>query len=342
MRLTTLAEKLGCELRGDGSVEIRGVAPIETAATGDLTFVANPRYERWLAQTKASAVVLATDFREVEIPSLRTPEPYLVFARAIELYHRPPEWPLGIHPTAVVAPSARIGENASIGPFVVVGDRVRIGAGARIASHVAIYADVEIGDRFLAHAHVTVREGVRIGNGVTLQAGVVVGSDGFGYVGTSDGRIHKIVQAGTVLLEDDVEIGANATVDRATVGVTVIRRSAKLDNLVMIAHGCEVGEGAMLAAQVGLSGSTRVGRYVRMGGQAGAAGHMTIGDGAQVAAQAGVANSVAPGQVVGGTPAVEMSLWRRLSVAAPRLPQLLRRVRRLEQSLGIEREDAKT
>lgn len=335
MKLRELADRLGCALEGDGDVEIVRAAPIESAGAGDITFVANPRYVRHLATTKASAVILAPDLPPVAIPSLRTANPHFAFAKAVEqLYEAPRPLP-GVHRTAVVAASAQIGVGASIGPCAVIGEKVQIGRDARIEAHVVIYPEVVIGDRFTAHAHVTVRERVHIGNDVTLQNGVVVGSDGFGYAVGPDGAIHKILHAGDVVLEDEVEIGANTTVDRAAVGSTVIRRGAKIDNLVMIAHGCEVGERSMLAAQVGLAGSTRVGRLVRMGGQAGAAGHLTIGDGAQVAAQSGVANSVPAGAVMGGYPAVDAAVWRRYSVALQHLPSLLRRVRRLEKRLGL-------
>jgi UDP-3-O-[3-hydroxymyristoyl] glucosamine N-acyltransferase len=270
---------------------------------------------------------------------LRTPEPYLAFARAVEEFYRPTPVSLGVHPTVVVAPTARIGTGASIGAYCVIGEGARIGRDARLAPHVVIYPEVQIGDRFVAHAQVTVRERVRIGNDVILYSGAVVGSDGFGYAVTRDGRIHKIVQAGDVVLEDEVEVGANAAVDRAAVGSTILRRGVKIDNLVQIGHGSDVGEGSMLAAQAGLSGSTRVGRFVRMGGQSGAAGHLTIGDGAQVAAQGGVASSVPPGAVVGGYPAVEAALWRRMTAALHRLPALLRRVRRLEKQLNPQDQD---
>jgi UDP-3-O-[3-hydroxymyristoyl] glucosamine N-acyltransferase len=336
MKLADLAERVGCELRGDGGVEIVRAAPIETAGPGDISFVANPRYARYLKTTRASAVVLRADAPEVPLPSLRTSNPQLAFARAVEHLYVPLEPPPGVHPTAVIAPGAVIGPRASIGAYAVIGERVRIGCDARIAPHVVIYPEVVIGDRFTAHAHATVRERVWIGNDVFLHAGVVIGSDGFGYVPSEDGGIHKIVQAGDVRLEDEVEIGANTTVDRAAVGSTVIRKGAKLDDLVMIAHGCEVGEQSMLAGQVGLAGSTRVGRWVRMGGQAGAAGHLTIGDGAQVAAQTGIASSVAAGAVVGGCPATDITTFRRVSAALRRLPSLLRRVRRLERLLGTE------
>jgi len=334
MKLAEIAQRIGCELQGDGEVEIERLAPIEEAQAGALTFVANPRYRPHLATTKASAVIVARNEPEVPLPCLRAADPYLAFSMALELFYVPPPLPAGIHPTAVIAPSARIGAGAAIGAHCVVGDEVSIGARARLDPHVVIYPQVRIGDDFRAYAHVTVRERVSIGHRVILQSGCVIGGDGFGYVMGADGTARKIIQAGTVILEDDVEIGANTTVDRATIGATVVRRGAKLDNLVMVAHGCSIGEGSALAAQVGLSGSTRVGRFVRLGGQVGAAGHMTIGDGAQVAAQSGVPNDVPAGAVVGGYPAVDIHQWRRYSAALLRLPELLRRVRRLERRAG--------
>jgi UDP-3-O-[3-hydroxymyristoyl] glucosamine N-acyltransferase len=342
MKLAEIAQRLGCELQGDGSIEITAIAPIEDAQPGTLTFLANPRYRSHLKTTRAAAVIVASTESDVALPALRAGDPYLAFAQALELFYVPPPQPAGIHPTAQIAASARIGRAAAVGPYSVVGEDVVIGDGARLDAHVVIYPEVRIGNGFRAYANVTVRERVSIGNGVTLQSGCVIGGDGFGYVLGADGQVRKIVQAGTVVIEDDVEIGANSTIDRATVGATVIRRGAKLDNLVMVAHGCTIGEGSALAAQVGLSGSTRVGRFVRMGGQVGSAGHLTIGDGAQVAAQSGVPNDVPAGAVVGGYPAVDMHVWRRLSAALPRLPELLRRVRRLESALGLQKRAAES
>jgi UDP-3-O-[3-hydroxymyristoyl] glucosamine N-acyltransferase len=242
--------------------------------------------------------------------------------------------PAGIHPTAVIAASAVVDEPVSIGAYVVVGEDVVIGSGATLHPHVTIYAGVRIGRDFVAHAGVVVREQVVIGNRVLLHPGVVIGGDGFGFAPGPDGAV-KIPQAGTVIVEDDVEVGANTTIDRATLGATIIRRGAKLDNLVMIAHNCEVGAHSFLAAQVGIAGSTKLGQGVQMGGQAGAAGHLTIGDGVQVAAQSGVPSSVPAGRTVGGYPAIEVALWRRVSAAVLRLPELLRRVRRLERRLDV-------
>jgi UDP-3-O-[3-hydroxymyristoyl] glucosamine N-acyltransferase len=341
MKLAEIAERLGCELRGDGTVEIHGLAPIDEATPGTLTFVANPRYREHLPTTRAAAVIVATNEAEVPLPSLRTADPYLAFSKAIDLFYVAPKLPAGIHPTAVIAPSATLGRDACVGPFCVIGDDVVIGDGARLDPHVVIYPEVRIGSGFRAYAQVTIRERVSIGDRVILQSGCVIGGDGFGYVMGADGRAHKITQAGTVVIEDDVEIGANTTVDRASVGATIIRRGAKVDNLVMIAHGCSIGEGSALAAQVGLSGSTRVGRFVRIGGQVGAAGHLSIGDGAQIAAQSGVPNDVPAGGIVGGYPAVEIHAWRRVSAAVLRLPELLRRVRRIEASLGLRKDSPK-
>lgn len=335
MTLAEIAERLGCELRGDGTIEIRAIRGLEQAGPGDLTFLANPKYAAQLAATRASAAIVATDATELPIATLRAPNPYLCFAQALTLFHRPLRPPPGIHPTAVVAPSARIAEPVSIGPYAVVGDDVVLGPGATIHPHVTLYPGVHVGRDFVAHAGVVVREHVRIGDRVVLHSGVVIGADGFGFAPSPTGAV-KIPQTGIVVIEDDVEVGANATVDRATLEATIIRRGAKLDNLVMIAHNCEVGAHSFLAAQVGIAGSTKIGRGVQMGGQAGAAGHLTIGDGVQVAAQSGVPNSVPAGKTIGGYPAVEVGLWRRTSAAILRLPELLRRVRRLERRLGLE------
>jgi UDP-3-O-[3-hydroxymyristoyl] glucosamine N-acyltransferase len=339
MRLAEIAGKIGCELRGDGEVEIHGVAPIEAAQEGTLTFLANPRYRGHLQTTKASAVILTVKEAEVGIPSLRSADPYLAFSKALELFYQPPLLPEGIHPTAVIAPTAAVGPGARIGPYCVVGEHVRIGSSACLDAHVVIYPEARIGDHLRAHAGVVVRERVVIGDRVVLQSGCVIGGDGFGYVAGGEGSPRRIVQAGSVILEDDVEVGCNTTVDRAAVGNTVIGRGTKLDNLVMIAHGCTIGESSLLAAQTGLSGSTRVGRFVRMGGQVGTAGHLTIGDGAQIAAQSGVPSDVDAGATVGGYPSTDIRIWRRVTAALPRLPQLLRRVRRIEARLGMRPED---
>lgn len=334
MTLAELAERLGCELRGDGTIVIDAIRGLEEAGPGDLTFLANPRYAAQLAATRASAAIVASGADDLAIATLRADNPYLCFARALTLFHRPLHPPPGIHQTAIVAGTATIAEPTSIGAYAVVGDGVVIGPGAVIHPHVTLYAGVKIGCDFVAHAGVVVREHARIGDRVVLHPGVVIGADGFGFAPGPEGAV-KIPQTGIVVLEDDVEIGANTTIDRATLEATIIRRGAKLDNLVMVAHNCEVGAHSFLAAQVGLAGSTKIGRGVQMGGQAGIAGHLEIGDGVQVAAQSGVPNSVPAGRIVGGYPAVEVGVWRRTVAALLRLPELLRRVRRLERRVGI-------
>lgn len=333
MKLSEVAQRLGCELRGNGETEICGVNGIDEAGPGELTFVANKKYLAKLSATKAAAVILAPEAPEVSLPSLRTANPYLAFAQVLELFYPPYVPPEGVHPTAVISPSARIGAYASIGPYAVIGENVVIGETARIFAHVVIYPNVSIGHHFTAHAGVVVREGTRIGDRVVLQGGVVLGGDGFGYVPLPDGSTYKIPQSGVVVLEDEVEVGANTTIDRATVGATVIRRGAKIDNLVMIGHGCEVGEGALLAAQVGLSGSTKLEAGVRMGGQVGAAGHLTVGKNTLVAAQSGIPRDVPANSVIGGYPAVNIRSWRRYSAVLPKLPEILRRLRRIEQAV---------
>lgn len=339
MRLAEIARALGCELRGDGGVDISGVAPIEAAMPGTLTFLADRRLASHLATTRAAAIVLPHDAPEVPLPSLRVAEPYLAFVAAVELLHPPPARPSpGAHPSAVVASSAVIGPDAVLGPHVVVGERAVVGRGAVLGANVTIYDDVRIGDDFTAHAGVVVREGVTIGNRVTLHAGAVIGSDGFGYLPLPDGN-RKIPQVGTVVLEDDVEIGANTTVDRAALGATTVGRGTKIDNLVMVGHGCRIGPHCLLAAQVGLSGSTVIGARVMMGGQAGAAGHFTIGDGARIGAQAGMHRDIPPGAVYSGYPAMEARLWRRVTMSIPRLPEVFRRLRRLERALGLKGDD---
>ena len=338
MKLAEIALRLGCELRGDGNTEIAGMNSIEDAQPHEMTFVANKKYLAKLATTKAAAVILAPTDPDITLPSLRAPNPYLAFARVLEWFYPPYTPAVGIHPTAVIAATARVGASAYIGPYAVIDEHVVIGDHARIFAHVVIYPNVRIGHEFTAHAGAVVREGTKIGDRVVLQAGVVVGGDGFGYVPLPDGSAYKIPQTGTVTLADDVEIGANTTIDRAAMGATMIRRGAKLDNLVMIGHGCDIGEGALLAAQVGLSGSTKLEAGVRMGGQVGAAGHLTVGKNTMVAAQSGIPHDVPANSVIGGYPAVDIRSWRRYSAALPKLPELVRRIRRLEQALRVNEE----
>ncbi len=340
MKLGDVAREIGCTLEGDPTIEITGPAPIDAAGPGEVTFVANPRYQSRLKTLRAAAVILAPGLEAPGIAVLRTPEPYVAFVRLLALFHRPYQPPLGIDPTAQIAKSATIGASAAIGPFVVVGDDVVIGDGARLDARVVLYPRVRIGARFVAHAGVVVREGVTIGDDVKLQAGAVIGGDGFGYLPDEKGNIHPIPQTGSVVLEDGVEIGANTTIDRAAVGVTRIKKSAKIDNLVQIGHGCEVGEGALLAAQVGLAGSTQIGAGAQLGGQVGAAGHLAVGARARVGAQSGLSNDVEAGAVVAsGIPAFELRLYRRVIAGLRNLPDIVKRLRQVERRLGIRDDD---
>ena len=326
MKLRDLAAHLGAVLHGDGEVEITGVAGIEDAAAGQITFVSNPRYAAAAKSTQASAVLVAPDFLDIAAPTLRLANPYLAFAQAIALLHPVPVYPPGIHPTAVVDPTARIGADAHIGAYVVVGAGVRLGDRATLMPHVVIYQGVTAGSDFFAHAHAVVRENCALGDRVILQNGVIVGGDGFGFAKRDDGTWQKIPQSGPVRIGSDVEIQANACIDRASVGMTAIANGAKIDNLVQVGHGSTVGENTLLCAQVGLAGSTEVGRNVMLAGQVGVAGHCKIGDGVIATAQSGIPNDVAPGKIVSGYPAIENRQWLRASAVFQRLPQLLRRL----------------
>jgi UDP-3-O-[3-hydroxymyristoyl] glucosamine N-acyltransferase len=319
-------------MSADKDVEITRVSGIEEAGPGDLTFVSNRKYIPHIKTTQASAIILGEDIPPVSIPSLRAEDPYLAFARALEIFYTPLR-PKGVHPAAVVSGSAEIGPNASIGAYAVVGDDCKIGSGVVIYPHVVLYPGVCLGDDVLLHAHVIIREGCRIGNRVIIQNGVVIGSDGFGFAPTKEGAFYKICQTGRVVIEDDVEVGANTTIDRAAVGDTIIRSGAKLDNLVQIGHGAQVGPDSVLAAQVGLAGSTRLGRGVWVGGQAGFAGHLEVGDKAVITAQSGTSHDIPPGAVMSGSPAFENVAWLRATAVFSRLPALMRRVRDLEKEI---------
>jgi len=342
MRLGEIAEKLGCALEGDAAIEITGVAGIEEARPGELTFLVNRKYRPALETTRASAILIA---RDAEAPprtiaaALRSENPYLDFARAIEFFHPAPHYAPGIHPTAVVAKSAKLGERAHVGPFCYIGDDVEIGADAVLHSFVAIYRGARIGKDFFAHSHACVREGCRIGNGVTLQNGVVVGSDGFGFARQLDGRWRKMRQAGITVIGDDVEIQAHSAIDRATVGQTIIGRGTKIDNLVQVGHACHVGEDALLCGQVGLAGTTHVGNRCILAGQVGAAGHLTIGDGATLTAQSGVPADVPAGAIYSGYPAMDNLEWRKSVAVFNRLPELQKELRDLRQEVARLREE---
>lgn len=328
MKLSKLAATLQATIEnGSPDTQITGVAGIEQATAGQITFVANPKYSAAARSTRASAVIVSEDFPTTSVALLRSKNPYLAFAKAIELFYQPPKYAEGIHATAVIHPTAKLGPHAHIGPCVVIDRDVTIGAHATLLAHVVIYPGAKIGDHFFAHAHSVVREHCRIGNNVILQNGVVVGADGFGFAKDDSGRWHKIVQSGPAVLEDNVEVQANACIDRASVGETCIANGAKIDNLVQVGHGSRVGENSLLCAQAGLAGSTDIGKNVILAGQVGVAGHCKIGDGAIATAQSGIPNDVPAGAVVSGYPAIDNKLWLRCSAIFHRLPELMKALR---------------
>ena len=334
MKLRELAERLGCRLEGGGDIEIARVAGIQDAKPGDLTFVANSKYESALADTRASAVLLRDGALTAPCAVLRTSDPYLAFARAVGLFA--PAWrpSPGIHAMAAVAAGAQLGSNVSIGAFVSIGDGASVGDNTVVFPNVTIGDGARIGSDCVIHSNVAIRERVVIGHRVILQNGVVLGSDGYGFVRRSDGTHEKIPQVADVVIEDDVELGANTTVDRPAVGETRIRTGTKIDNLVQIAHGVTVGRNVLMAAQVGIAGSTDIEDAVVFGGQVGVGGHLTIGRGSVAVGQSGVTNSLPAGAIVAGYPAIDSHEWRRSSVLFKRLPELKRRIEELEARLA--------
>jgi UDP-3-O-[3-hydroxymyristoyl] glucosamine N-acyltransferase len=329
MKLAQISSALGTRLEnGSPDTEITGLNGIEQAGPGDLTFVSNPKYSTAARFTRASAVIVSEDFPVISVAMLRAKDPYVSFAQALELFHKPLHYAPGVHSTAVVHPGAKIGARAHIGPYVVIDEDVEIGTNAVLLAHVVIYRGSRIGDHFFAHAHAVVRENCRIGNRALLQNGVVIGADGFGFAKTADGRWYKIPQPAPVVIGDDVEVQANSCIDRASVGETRIGRGVKIDNLVQIGHGAQVGEDALLCAQVGLAGSTEVGNKAILTGQVGVVGHCKVGENAIVTPQSGVANDIAPGALVSGSPAVDHKAWLKYSAILPRLPEIARAVRK--------------
>ena len=334
MKLRELAKRLECRLEGDGEIEVRRVAGIGRAEPGDLTFVANRRYLKYLSSTKASAVIIGAS-TAVSTPAavLRCDRPDLAFAHAVALFVQVTPPPKGVDHRAAIAPDASVGPDVSIGPFVTVGSGARIGARCLIFPNVVIGAGATIGEDCILHAHVSIRDGVTLGHRVMLHDGVVVGSDGFGFVKQPDGEHFKIPQHADVIIEDDVEIGANTTVDRPAVGETRIAAGTKIDNLVQIGHGVAVGRRVLFAAQVGVSGSTVIADDVVLAGQVGVAGHVHIGKGVVATAQTGIPNSVEAGQVVSGYPAIPNRDWLKSSAAFKLLPALRKRVADLEHRI---------
>lgn len=335
MKLVEVADRLSCKLEGDGSIDILGVATLESARTGDLSFLTNPKYQNDAKQTGASAILVGHDCPPMNLALLRHDNPYLAFARAIEIFFIADVASRSIHPTAWISDTAMIGEDVFIGALTYIGERVILGDGVRIYDRCTVQNDAEIGDRTLIHSGSVVRERVVVGRNCIIQNNAVVGSDGFGYAKEANGAWYKIMQAGTVIVEDDVEIGACTTIDRATLGETRIKRGTKVDNQVHVGHGCVIGADNLICAQVGLAGSTKTGTGVVLTGQVGAAGHLRIGDGAIATPQTGIASSVEAGVIVSGSPAIDHRSWLRSSAAFSRLPDILKSVRSLETRVAV-------
>jgi UDP-3-O-[3-hydroxymyristoyl] glucosamine N-acyltransferase len=333
MRVTldAVARAIEGTVLGDGSVEITGVAGIREAGEGDLTFLANPRYEPYLELTNASAVIVAENHRSIGKPLIQNPNPYLAFLKAVRFFQgdaAPP--PPGAHSTAVIAEGASVDPSASVGPHVVIEAGATIGPRAVIQAGSFIGSGVRIGADTILYPNVTVREGCEIGARGIVHSGTVVGSDGFGFV--RDGEIYlKLPQVGNVVVEDDVELGACVTIDRATTGTTRIGAGTKIDNLVQIAHNVQIGQNCIIVAQVGISGSTVLGDHVVLAGQVGVIGHIEIGSGAMVGAKSGVSKSIKPGERVFGYPALPVAHAKRVEAGLRHLPELIQTVRQLKR-----------
>jgi len=330
VKLSELATRLDCRLEGDGELDVTRVAGIQDAQPGDVTFLANPKYEKLLATTRATAVILKEEAPAAPCAMLRARDPYLAFARAVSLFAPVSRPAPGVHALAAIAADASLGADVSVGPFVAIGEGARIGERTVIYPNVTIGAGATVGSDCTIHSNAAIRERCTIGDRVILQNGVVVGGDGYGFVRRGDGTHEKIPQVAVVVIEDDVELGANTTVDRPAVGETRIKAGTKIDNLVQIGHGVTVGRNVLMAAQVGIAGSTDVEDDVVFGGQVGVGGHLTIGRGAIAVGQSGVTNSLDPGAFVAGYPAIDSRDWRKASVLFRRLPEMKRRIEQLE------------
>jgi UDP-3-O-[3-hydroxymyristoyl] glucosamine N-acyltransferase len=334
MKLGELATKLGAELRGDAELEITGVKGIEEAGPAEVTFVANPKYAALARKTRAAAVLVEPEFPEIEAATLRLKNPYLAFSRALGFFYQPPAYAPGIHPMAVIDATAVIGEGAHIGAYVVIGPRVKLGDHATLLPHVVLYPGVEAGRNLFAHAHAVVREDCILGDNVTLENGAIIGADGFGFAKNEDGHWEKIPQSGPVRLGNRVDVQANATIDRATVGETRIGDGTKVDNLVQVGHASHVGENTLICAQTGLAGSSIIGNNVILTGQTGVAGHCAVGDGVILTAQSAVSHDVPAGKVISGSPGFDNRVWLRAVSLFQRLPELAKRLDRVEKKLA--------
>ncbi len=331
--LQELADYLGGRVVGDGNARISSIAGLDDAREGQITFLANPRYAAKVATTKATAVVLSPKNESYGKNAIEVANPSLAFAKLLTLFHVRPLEPRGVMAGAFIGNNVTMGEEVTVFPGAYVGDSVKLGSRVTLYPGVVLYEGVEVGDDVTLHANVSVRERCRIGNRVTIHDGTVIGSDGFGYA--PDGKLwYKIPQIGVVVIEDDVEIGANAAIDRAALEVTLIRRGTKIDNLVQIAHNCLIGENCMIVSQVGISGSTKIGEHVTLAGQVGVAGHLQVGDNVMVGAKSGVPGNIPANEIVSGIPTIPHREWLRASAVFPRLPEMRKALSALEKKVA--------
>jgi UDP-3-O-[3-hydroxymyristoyl] glucosamine N-acyltransferase len=336
MKLSELARLTGASVDGDlNSIEISGAAGLDDAGPSDVSFLANPRYTAKVNTTRAAAVYLGEEAQtDCAIAVLRTKDPYLAYTRALRLFHPDPTFAAMIHESAVIDPSSTVAGTARVEAGVVIAPGCQIGEGVHIYPNVTIYENVAVGKDSIIHSGVVVRERSQLGERVVIHNNVVVGCDGFGYAKDEERRWLKIPQTGRVVIEDDVEIGAGTTIDRASVGESRIGRGTKIDNLVQIGHSCTIGEDSLLCAQVGLAGSSHIGNRVILAGQAGVAGHLTIGDDVVLTAKSATSHDVPPGKVISGIPAFENKAWLRSTAAFRRLGEMQRRIRELEKRIS--------
>jgi UDP-3-O-[3-hydroxymyristoyl] glucosamine N-acyltransferase len=337
--LGEISEFIKAEIKGDAALRISGIASLEGASPDQLSFLVDSRYEHLVSNCRAGALIVTPAFRELDFNLLITDNPYLALARAAQLFPTASSEDFGIHPASFLGENIRFGELVSIGPFAHVGDNCVIGAGTKIGSGAHLGDNIVVGDNCLIHPRVSILAGCVLGNRVIVHSGAVIGADGFGYAQDEQGRHIKIPQTGVVQIDDDVEIGANATIDRATFGKTWIKRGTKIDNLVMIAHNVIVGEDCAIVAQVGISGSTHLGDHVVLGGQVGIAGHIEIGDRVKIGAKSGILHAIKPDQIIMGIPGVPRDEWFRTYSNVLRLPRLKAEIKRLvERVQSIEEE----
>ncbi|MEO8501663.1 MAG: UDP-3-O-(3-hydroxymyristoyl)glucosamine N-acyltransferase [Vicinamibacteria bacterium] len=343
MRLDDLARRLGAEVRGDALLEVDRVAPLEAGGPGSVSFLSHAKYRSRLEACRASALIVSDPSLVAPgsgVPSfpalLVVKDAYLAYARAAALLHPVAIEPPGIHPTAVVHPSARIDKTAHVGAFSSIAEGVQVGARVTLHPHVVLYRGASVGEDTTVHSGACVREGTRIGRRVIIHNNAVIGADGFGFAKDSDGTYVKIPQVGIVEIGDDVEIGALSGVDRASMGVTRIKRGTKLDNLVQVGHSVEIGEDGVVCAQVGIAGSTKIGDRVILAGQVGVADHVTLGDDVIASAQSGLHGEVPSKSRMAGSPAYDARTWLKVSAGLKQLPDLIKRVREIEQTLGAE------